>query len=347
MLCALGLVLPLTAHADHVTDLMDRGHWKEARAAVGALKPGEARTLFLESRVQLSFDHPDEALALAEKAVALEPNNADYHYQLAEVCGFMAQRAGKLKAFSLARRLRKEAEQALALDPKHLDAKEILVNFYSLAPGIVGGDKNKAAALAQEIARQSPSHGAMAQAELALRAKDEAKAESFYLKALDADPSDYSIRMALSRFYGSDTHKRWDLVEKHARAALASDPGRSGAYSVLAAVFVHGRRWDELESNLAEATRQVPGNLSPQYQAARLLLVELGDPTRAERYLRQYLSTEPEGGAPKLGAAHWRLGQSLERQGKRAEAVAEMEMAVKMAPELDEAKKDLKRMKRG
>src|SRR5262249_35821274 len=149
----------------------------EARAAVATMEPGRARTLYLQSRVQLAFDQPDEALASAERALQLESSNALYHTQVAAVCGQMAGRAGKLKAFSLARRVRKECDQALALDPKQVEAREILANYFWLAPGFLGGDKNKAASVAADIARISPGQGALVQAELAMRAKAESRAE--------------------------------------------------------------------------------------------------------------------------------------------------------------------------
>lgn len=342
----LGMFLPLTVHADNVTDLMERGRWKEARAAVGTMEPGRARTLYLQSRVQQAFEQLDEALSSAERAVQLEPNNALYHTQVAEVCGSMAGRAGKLKAFSLARRVRKECEQAIALDPKQVDAREILANFFWLAPGIVGGDKNKAASIAAEIVRISPGQGALVQAEFAMRAKAESRAESLYLRAMESDETSYTAHLLLARLYGGDTRHRWDLAEKHGREAMAEDPGRAGAYNVLAAVLVHGQRWSELDALLTEAGRQLPGNLTPQYQAARVLLAEHRDSLRAERYLRQYIATEPEGGAPNLARARWRLGQALDRQGRKAEAVVQLEAAVQMDPSFDEAKKDLKRVKR-
>jgi len=108
-----------------------------------------------------------------------------------------------------------------------------------------------------------------------------------------------------------------------------------------------GQRWDDLDAVLMESTRRAPGNLTPQYQAARVLLAEHRDSLRAERCLRQYLGAEPEGGAPSFARARWRLGQARERQGRKSEAIAEVEAAVKMDPSFDEAKKDLKRMKLG
>jgi hypothetical protein len=55
---------------------------------------------------------------------------------------------------------------------------------------------------------------------------------------------------------------------------------------------------------------------------------------------------EPEAGEPPLAAAHWRLGQVLEKEGKKTDAIVEMEEAVRLQPDLKEAKEDLKRLKK-
>lgn len=59
-----------------------------------------------------------------------------------------------------------------------------------------------------------------------------------------------------------------------------------------------------------------------------------------KRFLRKYQSIEPEGGAPGHAQARWRLGQLLEKEGRRAEAIAEIEQAVRLTPDLEDAKKD-------
>jgi hypothetical protein len=61
--------------------------------------------------------------------------------------------------------------------------------------------------------------------------------------------------------------------------------------------------------------------------------------------LRKYLTQEREAGAPTHGVAQWRLGLVLEHQGRKADAIAAIEAAVKAEPSLDSAKKDLKRLK--
>jgi tetratricopeptide (TPR) repeat protein len=96
---------------------------------------------------------------------------------------------------------------------------------------------------------------------------------------------------------------------------------------------------------LAEAESRVPDDLSPYFQAGLETLLADKDAGRAERYLRKYLTQEPEAYAPRLSRAHWRIGQTLEKQGRKTEAIAEIETALRLEPDLEEARKDLKRMK--
>jgi len=342
--------LPVAAGADEIDDLIERGAWKRARDAVSDLartRPGDARTFYLQSEIQLAFHQTEAALASAEKAVALEPKNGRYRFQLAEVLGSMAQRAGKLKAFSLARRLKKEAEESLVLDPALDDARWVLMEFYSIAPGIAGGDAKKARTMADEIGQRDPVRGLLAQAQLAMRAKNEAQAITLSQQAVEKDPARYTARVTLARLLGSDSQKKYDQVEVHARAALESDAGRSGAYAILAGLYAHLERWPELDEILTRAERAIPGNLTPHYQAGRILLADDRHLERAERYLRHYLTVEPEGGsAPTAAHAHWRLGNVLEKLGRKPEALAELETSLKLNPDLDDAKKDLKRLRR-
>jgi hypothetical protein len=55
---------------------------------------------------------------------------------------------------------------------------------------------------------------------------------------------------------------------------------------------------------------------------------------------------EPEGRDPNHAAAHWRLGLVLEKEGRKPQAVNEMEEAVRLQADFKEAKEDLKRLKK-
>jgi tetratricopeptide (TPR) repeat protein len=341
------LAAPAFADDPSPEALIRAGHWKRARplveSRVGA-DPNDARAAYLLSQIREAYRDLDGALLLAQKAVALDGRNAPYHFQLAEVCGEMAEIAGGFKRIGLARRFKSEAEIAAGLDPKFLDAREGLMEFYLQAPGIIGGSKSMARQMADEVARLDPVQGNLLHARLASVDKDLPQQESFLQKAYQAKPNDYGIVLTLMQFYQG--HKQdFTAAEKYARAAVQIDPSRVQAYTAMAAIYSHLQRWSELDAILTQAEKSVPDDFSPYYLAGRSLLLEGHELARAERYFRKYLTQEPEGDAPGVAPAHWRLGLVLEHQGQKAEAIREIELAVQLDPSLNEAKKDLKRLK--
>lgn len=328
--------------------LIKAGHWKRARSLAEQsyqANPGDARAAFWLSQVKEAFGDLDAALKLAEKAVGLDGNNSQYRYQLGTVCGETAEKASLFAKAGWAHRFKEEIEKAAALDPKNLDARFALLEYDLQAPRLMGGSKEKAAAMAEEIARIDPAHGYLARARLAREDKDGSREESAMLKALANAPHDYEILVSAANFYNLDTQRKYDKAAEYSRQALKVDPGQSGAYSMLAFALAAGGRWAELDAAVLEAEKNVPDDLSPYYQAGRALLLTAKDLPRAERYFRRYLTQEPEAGAPTLPHAHWRLGLVLEKEGRKAEAAAEIETALRLKPDLNEAKKDLKRLK--
>ncbi len=94
-----------------------------------------------------------------------------------------------------------------------------------------------------------------------------------------------------------------------------------------------------------KAEKNLPDNLYPAFRAGLVMLQTGTELPRAERYLREYMTQEPEAGYPKLSRAHWRLWLVLEKQGHKPEAVSEIEVALKLESAFEPAKKDLKRLK--
>jgi tetratricopeptide (TPR) repeat protein len=333
-----------------VEALIDAGHWKRARAILEprlTANPRDAGAAYLLSQTRLAFGDLDGALKLAQQAVALEDSNSDYHLQLADVYGEMAARASLFAAANFARKFKGELDASLAREPKNLDALEALMEYSFQAPGIMGGDKRKARAIAEELVQLSPLRGYLAQAELAREAKDFAKVEEWFLKAVQADPKNYEAQTALAGFYMQPSSRKTEGAEKHAREAVQLDPARAKGYSILAKALALERRWDELEAVLSASERNVPDDLAPYFQAANALLESGVDLKRGETYLRKYLTQEPEGEEPDAAHAHWLLGLVLAKQGRSAEAVSELEAAIQMNPHFKAAKDDLQRVKRG
>jgi tetratricopeptide (TPR) repeat protein len=348
---ALG-ILPVTAAMGGDSGpegLLQGGHWKRLRAVAEArlaANENDAQAVYYLASAKEELGDLQAALPLAEKAVAAEPNNSRYHLRLGTICISMAQQAGMFKGLGLARRFRDEAEKAMALEPKNVDAREALMEYYFDAPGIAGGDKKKAWATADEIGRIDPPRGLLAQASLAAKEKNASKEAGFYQKALAAAPNDFRVLNALSNFCVSEGQKKYDLAEKYALAALKLDETVVGPYVALAIAYAAGERWQDLDTAMARAEKNVPDDFGPHYQAGKVLLLSGKDLPRAERYFRKYLTMDSEGGEPSHAAAHWRLGLVLEKEGKKTEAIAEMEAALRGQPDFKEAKEDLKRLKK-
>jgi tetratricopeptide (TPR) repeat protein len=341
------LVWPAGANDPAPEALIQAGHWKRARPLVEQryqANPGDAHSAYLLSQVKAAFGDLDAALPLAEKAVALDSNNSAYHSQLGVVCGETAEKASMFAKAGWAHRFKDETDKAAALDPKNLDARFALMEYYLQAPRLMGGSKQKAAAMAEEISGINPARGYLAQARVAQEDKDAPREEASFLKALAAAPEDYEILVSAAAFYNRETQKKYDQAEKQSRQAVGINPGQVSAYSQLAYALAAGDRWSEVDATLAEAEKNVPDDLSPYYQAGRALLYTGKDLPRAERYFRKYLGQEPEGEAPTLAHAHWRLGLVFEKEGRKPEAVSEIETAVRLQPDFAEAKKDLKRL---
>lgn len=326
--------------------LIEGGHWKRLAAAAEQrlrANPNDARANYWMAMAKFQYQDYDGAQALAEKAVALEPKNADHHYLLGIIYGRQAERANIFRQPGLAGKFKRETEQAIALDPRHINARNALIDFHLQAPGIVGGDKKKAQQYADEILQIDAARGWLAKARIARREKQTEQLESFYLKAVEANPRHYGARMALAAYYAGGDSPKLELAEKHAREALAIDATRAGAYAQLASLYAHQKRWSDLEGILVQAEKNVPDNLSPFYFAARTLAGAGADLARAERYLRKYLTQRPEPDAPSHAQAHWRLGHVLEKLNRAEEACREYREAVRLDGKLEEAKKDLKR----
>jgi len=351
ILLALLLAASTASAADDPKTLMDEGHFRRAKVLIdaeAAKHPDDARTLYLQGYWLLGTGDAKSALPLSEKASALAPKDADYRYQVAGCVGTMAEEAGKLKQFGLAKRFKREAEAALALDPRNVRAIEGLAQFYSQAPGIVGGDDKRAYELADSLVRIDPARGRLLQYSLYSRDKKIEQGDQALHQALAEAPGDYGVQMSMVRYLSSDTQKKYAEAEAHAKAAVGISPGRIGGYAALAGIYAHLGRWDDLDRILAESERAVPDNRAAYYQAGRVLLGDDKEPARAEKMFRYYLGAEPEIGAPTLAHAHWRLGLVIEKQGRKPEALAEVEQALALKPDLgDDAKKDLKRLKKG
>lgn len=239
--------------------MVDAGHYREAEAVLKPLvqqHPQDANTAWLLSRAEGALGNLDEAMTLAESALAQDNTNPNYHVQIAAVAGRLAQKASLLKQLGYAKRVKQELDAAIALNAANSDAQWGLMMFYYAAPSLIGGDKTKAQRIGEQITPKLLS--LYYQGRLAYEMKDFDKAETFFHQAASEDPTFYDASAALARLYIEDkpdqTRARlWSCQTVH------TDPTRADAWALLAQAYTMCGCWtDARRSRVREQCRTAP-----------------------------------------------------------------------------------------
>lgn len=311
MLALLSVLAFQQPDVDAAVRAFEARRYAEARPILEAAARTDPRAPLYLGRLELLEGDAGSAVKWLEQAVQRAPASADAQRWLGRAYARQARRAGRLKQASLAGRVRGAFESAVRLDPTDVEARRDLMQYYLVAPRIVGGSRDKAQAQARAIAARSPMHGRLAAAWIAETAGDAAAAMRELESARATYPDSAAVALALAGM--QQRARQWDAAAATARALVARAPGtREGWYQLGRTIAESGTRTPEL---LAEG-------------AAAL-----------ERFIATPAGEEE---AP-LASAWLRLGMIRERQGDRARARAAYQQALKADPELDDARAGVQR----
>ncbi|HTY38041.1 MAG TPA: tetratricopeptide repeat protein [Bacteroidota bacterium] len=184
----------------------NKGRFGEAKSAFESVikkDDGNAEAHYRLGLVFLTrqYRDDDEAVDHMEKAVEINEGKADYQYGLGAAYGMKAQNAGIIKQALLAPKIRKAFEKAVALNPKLLEAHVGLAQYYWKAPGIMGGDMEKAWREADEAIQIDEVRGRQLKANMLVGEKKSAEAVQ-EMKTLVANrPGDWKSWRAAGVFY--------------------------------------------------------------------------------------------------------------------------------------------------
>lgn len=199
---SLAVTLAASSQFDAARELYSQRKDAEAReafAAVAQAEPRNAEALYYLARLAQRTKDYDAAVKYLDDAIALDGTNARYYLELGGVYGSKAQAAGLFGKASLAGKARTALEKAVELDPKSLDARNGLVQFYSQAPAFMGGGMDKAHAQADEMIKLDPVRGKIAKAGLFAREKKFDDAFALYTATLQTQPDDYGALYQVGR----------------------------------------------------------------------------------------------------------------------------------------------------
>lgn len=293
--------------------LLATGHVDEALSALRThitQSPNDAVAHNLLCRAYLTLGDWDRGISACERAVSLAPDNSQYHLWLGRVYGEKADRSTWITAAGLAKHVRSEFEAAVRLNPKNVDARADLAEFYLEAPGIVGGGKDKAEQQAETLLSLDPPMAHWVKARLAEKKGDLSTAEAEYKLAISTSDNAATQWLNLGIFYKH--RQRWDEMEKALSHVRTARIDRSDALVDAADILLH-------------AGRNVP-------EAAELL--------------RAYLKSDAKVEQAPAFKAHFLLGNAVEKLGDKQAAVTEYRAALALARDFRPAQEALQRVNR-
>jgi tetratricopeptide (TPR) repeat protein len=188
-----------------------------ARALLAARQPAEAQAAFerlhAADPANAEVNHalgqlanrrgdPAQAVTYFTAAATAEPNAGRHQQGLGDAYGRLAERAGVFGGLGLARKCVAAYERAVALEPANVNFRLSLLEFYRLAPAIVGGGAGKARAQIEAIRAIDPVQGRIAAATLLLGEKRTAEAFAEFTAALQAQPDDAVALYQFGRLAG-------------------------------------------------------------------------------------------------------------------------------------------------
>jgi tetratricopeptide (TPR) repeat protein len=304
-----------TPTGQSVVTLFKIGDYAAAKAALSTAGAGDAQSLYYLARIAVIEDRSGDAVRLLERAIKADGGKSEYHEWLGIALGLEAREAGRFRQAMLGGRAKGEFERALSIDPRNVGAREGLVQFYSIAPGIAGGSMRRAREQATEIARVDAMRGRIANGLIYEREKNLTAAEQEYVAASAMSPDSVAPLMALGALY--QRMSKWTDA------------------------------FDAYERALALPAIEFPDALSAHYQFGRtgaLSGLRLAD---SERQLKRWMERAPAGTSPRrIGRTRSRLGMIYAHQGRTDLARTEFETALRLNGKDSDAKDGLAKLGR-
>lgn len=286
-----------------------------AAAQRGRVVAEAAGSVAVDPRAPLALGHrallegnADEAIRRLERALEHDADNAEAHRWLARAYARKARRSNRFQQAAMAGRIRRHFEAAVRLAPDDVRARRDLLQFYLIAPRIVGGGRDRAEAQARALAERDPMQGRIAAAWLA------------------------------------ETGGDVEGAKRELQAAIGDHPDRPEPLLALGALQQRAREWEAALATYRRLAARHPSERETQYQLGRVASESghaLADGAAA---LEQFVAGPASEEDAALATAWHRLGAIRERQGDRPRAAAAYRRALELDPGMDESRRALERV---
>ncbi len=278
---------------------------KKILIAINDEQKDYATAQYYLGRISFSEQNLDDAAEFFEEAIDANDRIAEYHLWLGNAYANIVPNANKLRQGILAPKMKSEWERAIELDPKMLDARISLIQYYLQAPSFMGGSIDNAKTMAKEVMKSNPAEGHIQMGNIFFKENNITSAEKEYTEASKLDPN-YS--------------------------------------NVLGSFYQRQKQYDKAFAFFEDAVKKNPADFSSIYQIGKTSALSGQKLDRGEECLKKYLSYKPKNNEPGHAGANMRLAQIYEKQGKKEEAKKLYESAFKADSKLNEAKEGFERL---
>jgi tetratricopeptide (TPR) repeat protein len=278
----------------------------EADKALALLEPvvqqdaNNAEAHNLECRVWLTVGRFDDAVKECEKVVKLQPEISMNHLWLGRALGEKADKASFVSAYSLAKRVRTEFEEAIRLDGRNAEALESMGEFDCDAPGVVGGGLDKAEAVAAQLEKVDVPRAHELRAEIAEQRKD------------------------------------YDAAEREYKEAIRTGTHPAGQWMTLGSYYLRRERWSDMTAAVrsgATAAQRDKHAAVPLFDGASTLIRANRELPLAAKMLEDYLASSEKSEEAPAFVAYSRLAKVKEQLGDKEAANRDRAAAMALAHE--------------
>ena len=256
-------------------DLLQNNKLAEAKSTLDKLIKNDknnAEAHFYMGKTLLQMKEYEDASDEFETAIKINYNNADYHFWYAQAMGVDAVNSGILTKIKLAPRIKDEYMKTVKINPSHVDGRIGLINFYRMAPGIMGGSIEKAYSETKILIGYDEKAGHLQLATLYISDKNNAKAEEEF-KFLE---NKYGNEKNFSGFYNTYgyfllSNKRNDEAIQKFIKQVELDPKNPNSYDSLGDGYYAAGNKSEAIKMFKKALE-----IDPNFEASKKKLKDLG-----------------------------------------------------------------------
>ncbi len=195
--------------------LYDQGKFSLARPVFEAVlidNPNQIKAIEYLGDISVQFKEWDKAIAFYQKLKILRPKEANYYYKYGGALGLKSKEGGKWVAIRLIGEMKESFEKALVLNPKHIEARWAMIEYYLQVPALFGGSEKKAQRYADELIKLSPVDGYLSKGRIDEYFERYKSAEKNYIKAIEISGSKITYERLLAlykvKLHNSDKAKK-------------------------------------------------------------------------------------------------------------------------------------------